>query len=156
MEQTNALPEQLVVKRGGYAQYFIYLPIIMLLGLVNAVFKIPPPYLYYLYMAIGLVAVMGMNQLQALLFTKPVIIATKEGIWTRKLNLVAWSGVKDIRIEKTYTFSGNTSGSVMLDLIIETTDNRESVFAGGFLNTDPTNLCALLNSYRKTYQSSTT
>lgn len=148
MEAEQNLPETIEVKRGGSAQYFIYLPIILLFGLINTVFKIPPPYLYYVFMAIGVVAVMSMNTLSAMVFTKVLIRATKEGIWTSKLNLVPWNGVKDIRIERTSTFNtGNMTSSVSIDLIIETTDGRESSFWGGFLNTDPTLLCASLNKF---------
>ncbi len=153
MEAKQNLPETIEVKRGGSAQYFIYLPIIMLFGLINTVFKIPPPYLYYVFMVIGLVAVMSMNTLSAMVFTKVLIRATKEGIWTSKLNLVPWNQVEDIRIERTSTFNtGNMTSSVSIDLIIETTDGRESNFWGGFLNTDPTLLCASLNKFWRSFE----
>jgi hypothetical protein len=153
MEAKQNLPETIEVKRGGSAQYFIYLPIILLFGLIITVFKIPPPYLYYVFMAIGLVAVMSMNTLSAMVFNKVIIRATKEGIWTSKLNLVTWNQVKDIRIERTSTFNtGNMTSSVSIDLIIETTDGRESNFWGGFLNTDPTLLCASLNKFWRSFE----
>ena len=153
MEAKQNLPETIEVKRGGLAQYFIYLPIIILFGLINTVFKIPPPYLYYVFMAIGVVALMSMNALSAMVFNKVIIRATKEGIWTRKLNLVPWNQVKDIRLQKTNTFNaGNMTGSTSIDLVIETTDGRESNFWGGFLNTDPNLLCASLNKFWRSFE----
>jgi hypothetical protein len=153
MEAMQNLPEKIEVKRGGSAHYFIYLLILVLFGMVNTVFKIPPPYLYYVFMAIGVVAVLSMNKLTGAIFTKVIIRATKEGIWTSKLNLVPWSQIKDIRIEKASTFNtGNMTSSVSIDLIIETKDSRESNFWGGFLNTDPTLLSARLNKLWQTFK----
>jgi len=153
METQNTLPEKLEVKRGGSAQYFIYLPGIMLVGLINTLFKIPPPYLYYSYMAIGVVLVMGMNTISTIVFTKKIIRATKEGIWTSKLNLVPWNQVKIIRLETTSTFNtGNMTSSTIKELIIETTDGRESGFWVGFLNIDPNQLYTTLNNYWQAYK----
>lgn len=141
------MSNEVIVKRGGSAQYFIYMPIILLLFLISNVFKIPP----YVFIIIGVVAVMSMNSLSAMVFTKVIIRATKEGIWTSKLELVPWNQVKDIRIENTSSFNtGNMTSSTSIDLIIETIDGRESSFWGAFLNTDPTLLCSSLNTLWQT------
>lgn len=147
------LSETLEVKRGGYAQYFIYLTILILLAAINSVLKIQPPYLYYMMLPIVLCAVLSMNTLTALVFSKVVIRASKEGIWTDKLNLVPWNQVKDIRIQKTSTFNtSNMSSSTMTELIIETTDERESVFWCEFFNADANLLCTSLNNYWQSYK----
>lgn len=151
MEALQKTPEKIEVKRGGSLQYFIFLSILILFGMMNTVIKIPPPYLYYVFMAMALIAVMSMNRLTETFFTKVIIRATNEGIWTSKLSLVPWNQIKDIRIEKTSTFNtGNMTSSVSIDLIIETNDGRESSFWGGFLNTDPTLLCSSLNKFWQT------
>lgn len=153
MHTVQNIPETIEVQRGGSAQYFIYLPIILLFGLINTVFKIPPPYVYYVFMAIGVVAVMSMNTLSAMVFNKVIIRATKEGIWTNKLSQVPWNQVKDIRLEKTSTFNaGNMTSTTAIDLIIETMDGRESSFWGGFLNRDATQLCDSLNDFWKSHK----
>jgi hypothetical protein len=143
------MSNELIVKRGGSAHYFIYIAIIMLLFFLSNLFKIPP----YVFMIVGVVAVMSMNSLSAMVFTKVIIRATKEGIWTSKLDLVPWNQVKDIRIEKTSSFNtGNMTSSTSIDLIIETIDGRESSFWGAFLNTDPTLLCSSLNTLWKAHK----
>ncbi len=153
MDAPQNLPEKIEVKRGGMAQYFIYFFLFMGLGLINAVVKIPPPYIYYVFLAFGVIAVMSMNKLTAMLFTKVVIKATPEGIWTSKLNLVPWKEIKDIRIERTSTFNaGNNTSSTSLDLVIETRDGRESSFWAAFLNTDAHQLCASLVDLWKAYR----
>ena len=144
------LTETLEVKRGGYAQYFIYLAILIFLAGVNSVLKIEPPYLYYVMMAVVVCAVLSMNTLTALVFRKAVIRAGKEGVWTNKLNLVPWKEVKNIRVDRTSTFNtGNMTSSNMTELIIETTDERESVFWCEFLNTDAELLRSSLSNYWK-------
>ncbi len=153
MQTVQNIPEIIEVKRGGLAQYFIYIPFIILLGLINTIFKIPPPYLYYVFMVTGVVAVMSMNTLSSLVFTKVIIRVTKEGIWTDKLSLVPWNNLKDIRLEKTSTFNaGNMTSTSAVDLIIETMDGRESSFWGGFLNRDATQLCDSLNNFWKSHK----
>lgn len=155
MENQIDLPEKISVTYGGYAQYFIYLPVLILLGIINAVLKIPPPYLYYLYMGIGVVAVMSMNSLQAMVFTKIIIKADKDGIWTSKLNNVPWKEIKDIRLEKIIAFTASPAhqtNQVMTELVIQTKDGRKSVFWGRFLNTDPNLLCTSLNNFLKVYK----
>ena len=64
------LTETFEIKRGGYAQYFIYLAILILLAGVNSVLKIEPPYLYYVMIAVMAGAVLSMNKLTALVFSK--------------------------------------------------------------------------------------
>lgn len=143
----------LIVKRGGSAHYFIYMAVLIVFGIVNSVLKIQPPYLYYVFILVGVSTVLSMNSLSAMVFTKVIIRATKEGIWTSKLHLVPWNQVKDIRIEKTSTFNtGNMTSSTSIDLIIETIDGRESSFWGAFLNTDPTLLCSSLNNLWMTHK----
>lgn len=144
MEYDSNQIKTIEVKRGGSAHYFIYLPIIMLLFFISNILKIPP----YVFMIIGVAVVMSMNTLSAMVFSKVIIRATNEGIWTSKLKLVPWNQVKDIRIEKTSTFNtGNITSSTSIDLVIETLDGRESNFWGSFLNTDPTFLCSSLNNF---------
>lgn len=153
MDAAQNLPEKIEVKRGGMAQYFLYLPFIALLGAINAGFKIPAPYSYFILIAFAVIAVMSVNRLSALVFTKVLIQATKEGIWTSSLGLVPWPEVKDIRIERTSTFnSGNNTTSTSLDLLIETNDGREASYWGNFLNADPHQLCTVLNDFWKVYR----
>lgn len=149
----NTSTETLEVKRGGYAQYFIYLPLLLLFAVTNSLLKIPPPYLYYVYIAVVVLVVLNMNKLQKIVFIKPLIIANKHGLWTRKLNLVPWHLIKDIRIEKTSSFNtANMTANTSIDLIIETNDGYESSFWGGFLDQDPTMLCTSLKNYWQTYR----
>ncbi len=148
---TSAQQQEVIeVKRGGYAQYFIYIGLFTLLATINSLVNIPPPYLYYVLMAVAVVAVMSMNKLQAIVFTKVLIRANEEGIWTSKLNLVAWNNVKDVRLEKT-NYSTKSSGNIT-ELIIETTDERKSVFWCEFLNTDSSLLYSSLNKYWLIYK----
>lgn len=134
------------VKRGGYAQYFIYMVIFILLAAINSVMKIQPPYLYYVMMAVVLVTVLSMNRLTAFVFSKVVLSAGKEGIWTGKMSLVPWKQVKDIRLERSTSYSTTTLGNIT-ELIIETTDGRESAFWCEFLNTDAELLRSSLNNF---------
>ncbi len=153
MDAAQNLPEKIEVKRGGMAQYFLYLPFIVLLGIINAVFKIPAPYSYLVLAVFAIAAVMSINRLTALVFTKVLIRATKEGIWTNSLGLVPWNEVKDIRIERTTSFnSGNNTTSTSFDLVIEAKDGREAGFWGSFLNADPHQLCTSLNGFWRAYR----
>ncbi len=148
---TSAQQQEVIeVKHGGYAQYFIYIGLFTLLDAINSLVNIPPPYLYYVLMAVAVVAAMSMNKLQAIVLTKVLIRANEEGIWTSKLNLVAWNNVKDIRLEKT-NYSTKSSGNIT-ELIIETSDERESVFWCEFLNTDANLLYSSLNKYWLAYK----
>ncbi len=150
MNTEYTLPEKIEVKPGGLAQYFIYLILIVVLGAVNAVVKIPAPYSYYVYLIAGVLVVMGMNSIQAIVFRKPVIVATKEGVWTRRLNQVKWSEIEKIRVEKTnrFSFVGNRlTQNTELDLVIETRDGRNATYWGAFLNADTEQLSATLNRY---------
>ncbi len=147
---TSAQQHVIEVKRGGYAQYFIYMALLTLFATINSLITIPTPYLYYVLMAVVLVAVISMNKLQAIVFPKILIRADKEGIWTSKLNLVAWNNVKDIRLEKT-NYSTKSSGSIT-QLILESTDERKSVFWCEFLNTDSSLLYSSLNKYWLKYK----
>ena len=111
--------------------------------------------MYYLYMGAGVVAVMSMNSLQAMVFTKIIIKADKDGIWTGKLHNVPWKEIKDIRLEKISTFAvspAHQTNQVFIELIIETMDGRKSVFWGKFLNADPNLLCNSLNNFLKIYK----
>lgn len=149
--------EKLVVKRGGYAQYFIYLAIFITFGLINAILKIEPPVLYYVMMAVGVIAVMNMNYLQSKLFYKSVIVATKDGIWTSKLDFVAWDQIKDVRLEiiNTYNFSsGHMIGNSLIELVIETKDERKSVFWANFLNMNYKQLHSILSDYWQAHNAS--
>jgi hypothetical protein len=150
MNTEYSLPERIEVKPGGLAQYFIYLVLIIVLGSVNAVVKIPAPYVYYVYMIAGVSVVIGMNSIQGLVFRRPVIVATKEGLWTKRLKQLKWSEIKEIRTEKTNRFSfvgDRLTQNTDVDLIIETRDGRDVTYWGAFLNTDIEQLSATLNSY---------
>lgn len=156
MDTQQTLIEKIEVKRGGYAQYFIYLLLIMMLSMVNSVIKIPPPYLYYMYMVAGLVLVMGMNSIQEFVFRSPVLTATKEGLWVKRLGQLPWNEVKEIRVQKISRFGfvgDRVNVSTDTDLVIETNNGRGVTYWGAFLNTDTTELCAELNKYLHTYAS---
>ncbi len=153
MDKPQNLPETIEVRRGGLAQYFIYMSVFLVFGLLNAVFNIPQPYLYYVFVAIAVLLVMNINTLSAKVFNQVIIRASKEGFWTRKLSLVPWNQIKNIRLDKTSTFNaGNMTSSTSIDLIIETTDSRESVFWGSFLDKDANQLCASLNNFWMAHQ----
>jgi len=154
MNTEYTLPEKIEVKPGGLAQYFIYLVLIIMLGAVNSVVKIPAPYLYYVYIIAGVSVVLSMNSIQAFVFRRPVIVATKEGLWTKRLNHLKWNGIKKIRVEKTNRFSfvgDRLTQNTDIDLIIETRDGRDATYWGAFLNTDTEQLSASLNRYLQQY-----
>ena len=50
------MSNELIVKRGGSAHYFIYMAILIVFGAINAVLKIQPPYLYYVFIIVGAVS----------------------------------------------------------------------------------------------------
>ena len=154
MNTEYTLPEKIEVKPGGLAQYFIYLVLIIMLGAVNAVVKIPAPYMYYVYIVAGVSVVLSMNSIQAFVFRRPVIVATKEGLWTKRLNQLKWNEIKKIRVEKTNRFSfvgDRLTQNTDIDLIIETRDGRDATYWGAFLNTDTEQLSASLNRYLQQY-----
>lgn len=148
MEPTD-LAKKIEVKRGGNAQYFIYLILIFLFGLIQKIFNISGNYSYIFYIVLALITVLNINKLTTLVFSKVIISADELGVWTNNLQLVPWQKVKEVRLDITnglYNVSNNRSHK-WIDLVIETNEGRKAVFWGNFLNTNPEILCSDLNKY---------
>ncbi len=153
MEATNLI-EKTEVKRGGNAQYFIYMLIIFPFLIIIKMVNIPSNYLFIVFLPVILVLVFYMNKLTALVYTKVIIRADEQGIWTKNLQLVPLQQVKEIRLDITnglYNISNHQSHK-WIDLVIETNDGRKAVFWASFLNTNPQLLCDNLNQYLTNYK----
>lgn len=148
LEHTNSLPEKIEAKRGGYAVVFIYAGIFIVAAYIQTQLKQTT---YYLYMAIAIIALFGGYYLSPIVFNKAVISASKDGMWTRKLNLVSWNSIKDIRIEESTRFSAKGFGRIDIDLIIETTNGSTDTFDVMYLNVDGVALSKELIKYWKAH-----
>ncbi|MBK7149741.1 MAG: hypothetical protein IPH78_13225 [Bacteroidetes bacterium] len=115
----------LETKRGGYAVAFIYGAIFLVITGAVKLLGITSP---YFFMGAAVLTVMVSFYLMPLVFNKPLIKASQDGLWTKSLNSVSWSQVKDIYIEKVPGFSTKGLGRMDIYLIIETTDNRDDKF----------------------------
>lgn len=146
IEYDNSFSEKIEAKRGGYAVVFIYAGFFIVTAYIGTKFTMLP---YYLYMAIAIIAVFCGYYLTPIVFNKPVISASKDGLWTRKLKLVSWHSIKDIRIEKSTRFSPKGFGRVDIDLIIEITNGSTDTFDIMYLNVDGEALSKELIKYWK-------
>ncbi len=131
-DMLNQLPEKIEARRGGYAVAFIYVVLFAALGFIAKKVGIIHP---YVYMGAAIGAVLGGYYLSPLIFKNPIISATKEGLWTAKLQQVPWAAVNDIRIEKTARFTIKGPGNTDVQLIIETTDDQKDSFDVMYLDT---------------------
>lgn len=133
------------VRRGGLVQYFVYLPLFVVLGLITTQLSVP---ITYRYMSVAVLSVGIGYYLQPYIFRKPVIMLFKDGIFTEKLGKVVWKDVRDIQLEKTTLFSAGGLGRTQLTLVIETNQDKKDSFNADFLNVNIQQFCDLINDYR--------
>ncbi|MFN8236808.1 MAG: hypothetical protein U0T77_01440 [Chitinophagales bacterium] len=124
-------PDKIEARRGGYAVAFIVVALMLSAGFLAKKAGMDNP---YLFMAIAVFSMLGGYYLSPYIFSKPLISASHEGLWTRQLQQVPWSAIKDIRIEKTAIFSVKGSGKTDVHLVIETTDHKSDRFNVQYLD----------------------
>lgn len=121
-------------KRGGRAVMFIYIGVFLICAPIGTLLKVSP---YYLWIAIGLLAVAAGTFLPKYLFTKPVIKADSSGLWTQRNGLIAWGKISEIKMEKREKNPFSTSvANTDVYLCIETKDGHTQEYDLLYLNVD--------------------
>lgn len=134
MVTMNNTPSTITAHRGGRAVMFIYIGVFLICAPIGTLLKVPP---YYLWIAIGLLAVAAGTFLPKYLFAKPVIKADAEGLWTQRNGLIAWEQISDIKMEKREKNPFSTSvANTDVYLCIETKDGYTEEFDLLYLNVD--------------------
>ncbi len=134
MSLTDKKCSTITAHRGGRAVIFIYIGVFLIAAPIGTSLKVPP---YYLWVAIGLLAVMAGTFLPPYIFNKPVIKADADGLWTSETGLLRWNLIQDIRAERSKKSPLSTSvANTELHLCIETKDGETVKFNLLYLNAD--------------------
>lgn len=124
----------IIAHRGGRAVMFIYIGVFLIFTPIGTLLKVPP---FYLWIAIGLLAVTAGTFLPKYLFTKPVIKADSSGLWTHRNGFISWGQISDIKMEKREKNPLSTSvANTDVYLCIETKDGHTEEYDLLYLNVD--------------------
>ncbi len=130
------MQQPITAYRGGRAVMFIYIGVFCICAPIGTLLKIPP---YYLWIAIGLLAVLAGTLLPKYVFSNPVITADNSGICIKDKRLVPWRQIRDIRTENRKLNPLSTSiANTDVFLCIETFDGYIEEFNLLYMNVNYT------------------